>query len=217
VIRDNGGDNTGDYSLSLLLIPGPTVSPQDSDGGDILSGEAKTGTIDFRADTDAFTFNGEAGGTHCVHTEISNYQLLQSGIYTIVIRDNGGDNTGDYSLSLTKVPGLPSSPSVRLIMNQNEFQTSDTLIVSAHVLNGPNPVNVEVKVWINLPSENQMSILDPHFTFTVEPNADFTAEIFTYTFNGSEPSGNYNAGGRFLNPISGRELSANVESFTFSP
>ena len=34
-------------------------------------------------------------------TAISNYALLQSGVYTIAIHDNGGDTPGDYSLSLT--------------------------------------------------------------------------------------------------------------------
>lgn len=226
-------------------------SAQAVDYGEILSAETRIGSITNPAQTDSFTFNGEAGqtvvismsstghyeldpyiflydpdgtietsatcGTYCVHAEISNYQLLQSGIYTIVVRDNGGDDPGDYSLSLTKVPGLPSSPSVRIILNQTSFTTGEELIVQTHVVNGPNPVNVEVKVWINLPSENQMSILDPHFTFTVKPNADFTTEIFTHTFSGDEPFGDYNVGGRFLNPISGRELSVNVESFSFSP
>ena len=61
VVSDCDINGTGSYSLSLLLIPGPTVSTQDPDGGEIYSGEIKTGTIDTYADTDAYTFNGEAG------------------------------------------------------------------------------------------------------------------------------------------------------------
>ena len=89
-------------------------------------------------------------GTYCVHTEISNYQLLQSGTYTIVVRDNGGDDTGDYSLSFTKIPGPQPSPAIRLNLNEVVFNIGDTLIVSAHVVNGADPVNVEVKTWIIL-------------------------------------------------------------------
>jgi hypothetical protein len=158
--------------------------------------------------------SGTWGNTHA---EISDYQLLQSGTYTIVAGDHYGGYAGNYSLSFTKIPGLQISPSVRIILNQDVFYTDDTLIISAHVVNGPDPVNVEVKTWINLPSGDQVSILDPYFTFTVEPYADFTGEIFSYTFSGGELSGDYNAGGRLLNPISGRELSVNVESFSFSP
>ena len=248
VAGDYYGVYTGDYSLSFLLIPGPAVSPQDPDGGDILSGETKVGIIDFNADTDAYTFNGEAGqgvvinmsmesgdlrpeislyapdGTLEIssaygytHAEISDHQLLQSGTYTIVAGDYYGVYTGDYSLSFVKIPGTQHSPSIRIILNQDVFYTGDMLIISAHIINGPDPVNVEVKIWVHLPNGDDMSILDPHFTFTVEPNADFTTEIFSYTLDGSEPSGDYNVGGRFLNPISGRELSVNVESFSFSP
>ena len=72
-------------------------------------------------------------------------------------------------------------------------------------MNGPDPGNVEVKTWIDLPNGDQISIFNPYFTFTVEPNADFTTEIFTHPFSGGEPSGDYNVGGRFLNLISGRE------------
>ncbi len=170
---------------------------------------------------------GESGG--CVHTEI-NHQLLQSGLYTIVVMDNGGNETGNYSLSLTKIPGGQTSPAIRIILNQSEFQIGETLIVSAHVTNGPNPVDVEVKAWVDLPNGEEMELLEPDtififsngvelplvdFRFTVKSFADFTVELLTHTFSGSEPSGVYNVGSRLLNPISGRTISVNVESFSF--
>ena len=43
------------------MIPGATTSPQDPNGGDIASGETKTGNIDPRGDTDIFAFYGLAG------------------------------------------------------------------------------------------------------------------------------------------------------------
>ena len=154
----------------------------------------------------------------CVATTIGNYKPLQSGLYTIVVRDNAMNGTGNYSLSLTKIPAFQVSPSILLSLNQAVFVTSDTLIVSARVRNGSDPVNVEAKTWISLPAGVlEVTILDSHLTFTVAANADVTADIFTYTFDGSEPSGNYNVGSRFLNIMSGRELSVNVQTFSFSP
>ncbi|MDK1046383.1 MAG: PPC domain-containing protein, partial [Anaerolineales bacterium] len=63
VVRDWQADDTGDYSLSLLVIPGATTSPQDQHGGVIASGETKSGSIDLEADTDAYTFTANVGAT----------------------------------------------------------------------------------------------------------------------------------------------------------
>ncbi|MBI4831536.1 MAG: hypothetical protein HY801_08270, partial [Candidatus Lindowbacteria bacterium] len=63
LVSDHSGNEAGDYSLCLLLIPGSTVSEQDPDGGDILSGETKPGQISPNADTDGYIFNGNAGDT----------------------------------------------------------------------------------------------------------------------------------------------------------
>lgn len=148
--------------------------------------------------------------------------LGKSGTYLIGIRENGANETGGYEvevqcLMLSCPDLLLPSPVIDITLNQNVFVTGDTLIISAHVINGPNPTTIEVKTWINLPDGNDMSILDPHLTLTVDPNANFTAEIFSYTFDGSEPSGDYNVGGRFINVNSGRQHSLDIESFSFSP
>jgi hypothetical protein len=63
VAMDTKGNDIGNYSLSLLLIPGPTTSSQDPDGGDIASAETKTGTINPYADTDAWIFYGAVNQT----------------------------------------------------------------------------------------------------------------------------------------------------------
>lgn len=171
-------------------------------------------------DPDGIVENGNNCGDDrygCFATTIGDYQLLQSGLYTIVVRDYAGNDTGNYSLSYTKTPGTQYTPSVRINLNQNSFNTGDELIVSAHVTNGPDPAHTEVKLWITLPDGNNMSIFNTHFAFIVGPDSDLTREIFRYTFNGSEPSGDYNAGGRLIDPMTGRELSVNVESFSFAP
>jgi hypothetical protein len=248
VVEDDGRTDIGKYCLSLLLIPGPTVSPGDPDGGTIISGEIKKGAISSAADTDTYTFNGLVGEVvkitmsrtsgllnPCIELydgsgrrEASacpgynsaaelNQTLLQSGLYTIVLGDDGRTDTGNYNLSLTTIPASPVSPALLLNLNQNVFHTGDTLIISAHVVNGPNPATVEVKTWVSLPAGSDIPILDSHLVYQVPANADFTAEIFRYQFNGSEPSGDYLAGGRLVNPLTGRELSASVQVFNFSP
>ena len=54
-------DDTGDYNLSMLLVPGACTSTQDPDGCAIAFGETKSGTIDPEVDWDAYTFPGVAG------------------------------------------------------------------------------------------------------------------------------------------------------------
>lgn len=61
VVRDSDGRDKGDYSLSLLLLPGSLTSVEDADGGDIGSAETALGRIEPRADIDAFRFVGESG------------------------------------------------------------------------------------------------------------------------------------------------------------
>ena len=156
-IHDYGADGTGDYSISLLLIPGVMVSTDDPDGGNILSGEVKTGTVNPRVDTDAYAFTGTVGqtvviiasresggfnpkinlyapdgileksvncGKYGAATSIQNYQLLQSGTYTIEIHDYGADGTGDYSLSLTLIGGSP--PPVSKTVTKGTITNVDT-------------------------------------------------------------------------------------------
>jgi hypothetical protein len=52
---------TGDYGLSLVLAPGAASSPQDPDGGDINSGETRTGTISPGGDMDPYRVYCQAG------------------------------------------------------------------------------------------------------------------------------------------------------------
>lgn len=245
--QDWNGFSTGGYSLSLLLIPGPTISEQDPDGGDLNSGEVRTGSISLRADTDAYTFEADssqsinismsnesgylnpglylyapdglletyAEGT--LHAEITDYQLLQSGLYTIVLRERAGDATGGYSLTYTRIPGTQHSPLVRILLNQSSFTTGDTLVISGQVTNGPNPADVEVKTWVEVPGEYQLGLLNPHMTITVGSFADITQDLSSYTFSGNEPAGTYHVGARLVDIITGREISVNMVRFSFSP
>jgi catechol 2,3-dioxygenase-like lactoylglutathione lyase family enzyme len=53
--------DTGEYGLSLVLMPDATTSSQEPDGGCIASGETKSGTIFPAGDIDSYTFYGQAG------------------------------------------------------------------------------------------------------------------------------------------------------------
>src|SRR3990170_2226235 len=136
---------TGEYGLSLILIPGATTSEQDLDGGNIPSGETAKGRISPNGDTDAFIFYGRAGqgvvieegaingslgsaiylsrpngtietslvaGRYGTRARIENYQLKETGLYTIVITASGALDTsltGEYGLSLILIPGATTS------------------------------------------------------------------------------------------------------------
>ena len=137
LIRDYGGDETGDYIISLLLLPGALTSVEDNDGGPIAFDEEElTGAIDSVVDMDVFTFTGQAdqrvtiqvnrtsggldpqinlfppsGADREVHVEsysgitlLFTHTLAESGQYWVLIRDYGGDETGDYIMSLSALP-----------------------------------------------------------------------------------------------------------------
>ncbi len=127
IVSDVQGYRIGAYGLSCLLIPGPTTSTDDLDGGDIVSSEPFFGEISPGGDTDAWNFYGQQGqevtvemdkltnlepyirlyrpdgtlatSSHGVsYAYIGKYILDQSGIWTIVAADYYGSKTGKYQL-----------------------------------------------------------------------------------------------------------------------
>ena len=133
VIMDNGEDHTGTYNLTLLKIPCTVSYAGDLDGGSIVSGQTRSGTIDVQSDMDAYKFYGALGdqvtitavttlgslntfwclyppdGTtaeiSCRVTDtVTNYVLKKTGLYTIVIMDYLEDHTGTYNVYLSKIP-----------------------------------------------------------------------------------------------------------------
>jgi len=134
VVLDNGYNDEGAYNITFLDLPdGPVSSANDPDGGPIASGETLSGTI-VASDMDAFQLYGcvndwviitavETSGT--LDTVIRLYPpdggpveaytsppyddelehgLEQSGLYTIVVLDNGYDDEGTYNISFLKIP-----------------------------------------------------------------------------------------------------------------
>ncbi len=132
--------DTGDYGISMTKITGAVTSTIDPDGGDIVSGETKTGNLSILADIDGFQFYGDVGNRVIIQTnsisgglmpEIYLYppgggplednatgnrtshlldtQLQASGLYTIIVKGWYTQDTGEYSISLSKIPSALST------------------------------------------------------------------------------------------------------------
>lgn len=141
LIEDNGLNDAGAYQMSLLLLPaGPLTYPGDPDGGDILSGETRSGQMQARSDFDAFQFDGQGGRRVIVAAVTTSgaldtrifiypdtggpavaqstcdaygcsdrieYQLQAAGTYTVVIEDNGNNDSGQYTMAVLVLPDGP--------------------------------------------------------------------------------------------------------------
>jgi len=129
----SNGPRTGNYNLTFLKIPGTVSSTADPDGGPIASGQTLSGSINVPSDKDGFQFYGQMGervlinaiktsgtlspniglyppggeaaeaNSGALHT--LDYQLQNTGLYTIIIGDfSNGPNTGEYNISFSKIP-----------------------------------------------------------------------------------------------------------------
>ena len=129
VVRDNSSSNPGEYTLSLAVSGGGLTISSGDEGGDILKGETKSGTIAY-GDLDPWTFTANAGDYIAAtvgdknNTDFNPYIALisptgvvldydwgykgsevsakatETGTYTLIIRDNSTSNPGEYTLSL---------------------------------------------------------------------------------------------------------------------
>jgi hypothetical protein len=141
LVEDNSDDTPGSYNVCVLdANAGPFTGNGESDGGPILVGLNVAGAANALADFDGFTFTGHAGQTAALtaittsgamNTFISLYPpgggialtatandnvsvpLTLDGTYTVVIEDQGQDQTGTYSSQVllsggpTGVNGMP--------------------------------------------------------------------------------------------------------------
>jgi hypothetical protein len=61
IVCSSVGMGAGEYCMSLIITADPTTSPEDPDGGCIVSGESRCGSISTAADIDAYPFYCKAG------------------------------------------------------------------------------------------------------------------------------------------------------------
>jgi len=119
------------------------------------------------------------------------------------------DTIADYQTINAKI-----NTNVDIILNKNILTQADELIANVHITNGTESVNVEVKIFIELPDKRLISLVNL-LEYTIDADTDFEKEIISHIFNGSEPEGKYKFGARFLNPISGDYISTDIEEFSF--
>lgn len=109
-------------------------------------------------------------------------------------------------------------PSIDIEINRHDFTVGDILTAQAHVDNScVGNIDVEAKIWVELPNGSVTPLIDPHTTITLEAGAHFSVSLLDYEFSGSEGSGAYEVGGRFLSPLKGEDLDSDIEPFTFNP
>ena len=140
VVQDYALDTTGTYALSLAKIPGAATSPTDADGGTSLPAQTLTGNFNLASDTDLFQFTGNAGDRVVITATSTSTGIAPEiflyppggGAYesnaTGLEPTNGStisccspaptpsssrttpDTTGNYAISLAKIPGAATSP-----------------------------------------------------------------------------------------------------------
>lgn len=74
---------------------------------------------------------------------------------------------------------------------------------------------VEVKCWVELPDGSLLSVFDPQTTVQVMPKDSISGNLFSYTFQGSEPIGNYKFFLRLVNPLTGDLYSTSTATVSF--
>ena len=139
VLREFGGDATGDYALTAVVVDSTT----DADNVELTSGLTISGMLEA-GDIDTFTIDAIAGSRLFLnYTEqtsvlragifiyapdgslvssvdnvddasLTDLELTATGLYTIVLREFGGDATGDYSLTAVVVDSTTDADNVEL-------------------------------------------------------------------------------------------------------
>ena len=116
-------------------------------------------------------------------------------------------------------------PTLALGLNQSSFRTGGALSLTATVAPGATPSTVDVYVALSLPGGFLLFLQgDGSLTWVLQPmvrnwtGGPFSRQIFSYTFSGWEPGGNYTWQAAFAAPGTLNLLGPIVSvPFTFSP
>ncbi|MEM8908380.1 MAG: hypothetical protein AAGD05_11085, partial [Bacteroidota bacterium] len=134
VVKDEKGNDTGDYSLTFQVLNQDNCSEQFS-----CANPSFTTDLELPGEVDLYAVKAEAGEVLNVRmrgvlngvdsrlqlyspagailiedyangamAEIVNWVVPQSGTYTIAASDRGGNDTGEYGISLQKLPASPN-------------------------------------------------------------------------------------------------------------
>lgn len=109
---------------------------------------------------------------------------------------DSNNNQSSVSVITNVIAGAPAVAS--LALNAASFVTGNTLILSATTTPGASPIVADVYLAIQLPDGTVFFMeSDGGFSSTIGPAltnwtvVPFTGPVFSYTFNGSEPAGQY--------------------------
>jgi len=140
----------------------------------------------------------------------------QEGVYYIMVVNHYLSSSKNYIITASSSTN-PSVPAVYVSLNQTSFHTGETIIANAIVSNGPNPYEVEAKVYVVSPDNGKSSIFDRYFTFMLGANAQITREVLRHTFDGTEESGTYKIVIRLEDVTTGADFWVDRRSFEFTP
>ncbi|MEN8220515.1 MAG: LamG domain-containing protein, partial [Pseudomonadota bacterium] len=83
-------------------------------------------------------------------------------------------------------------PSIDIKLNSNNRVTGDKVVINAQI-KGPGSsdssceqTKVEQKVWVKLPNDSVIPLIDPFTVLTLLPGDDIDTKIFEYVFSGAE-------------------------------
>lgn len=102
----------------------------------------------------------------------------------------------------TPPPPPPPELSIDITLNGDLFMTGDRLIATATVTNDDTPDTVDVKIWIEFPTGDLVSILNMPRA-TIPAGATIEKRLLNYVLTGDKPKGKYQFRGRLLNYITG--------------
>ncbi len=112
-------------------------------------------------------------------------------------------------------------PTIRLNISRNSsfYDCGDTITVQVHLINPTcgSKLEIEGKVWLELPDKKMISLTDPPAIFILYPNDEFLFNLLSYSFSGKEPFGWYKIGARLINPLNGNYYDKDIVSFEFKP
>ena len=231
VVRDNGGSATGSYSLTAVVAD-QTI---DADNTQLQSGQTATGsintgdidtfTINAAAGTDLLMTIGETGGSGFLLLvevygpdgefldarsldsgfELNLLNLAQSGVYTFVVRDNGGTATGSYSLTVIVADTTLDADNLQLTSGQLATGSINVGDIDTFTIDAPS--GSDLQMTINETGGSgfllRVDIYGPNGSFIASQSIDSGFQINlqnivlggTYTYivraNGGDNTGSY--------------------------
>jgi hypothetical protein len=107
---------------------------------------------------------------------------------------------------------------IAISTNQASYSAGDTLVESVHLWNLTSQDKFfDIKNWIDCPAPIGLVSIYNLPMFPVPAGFYFEGDIFDYTFDGSEPQGDYMLGARLINYITGDIESEDFVNFNFGP